>query len=86
MDKAEIRAIAEKALQGVDNVLHRSHGMSRVNSIEAALTAAYDQGWDEGVEAAAEAVRGPDSMAKDGWAVVKRAVDEIRRLKKGQGV
>jgi len=54
MDKAEIRAIAEKALQGVDNVLHRPHGMSRVNSIEAALTAAYDQGKKDG---ALEAVR-----------------------------
>ena len=53
MDKAEIRA---KAFELVTRVEAQSFRQISLNIAEAALTAAYDQGWNEAVEAAAEAV------------------------------
>jgi len=84
MDKAEIRA---KSLELADE-LREQTGVEGMFTIEAALTAAYDQGWDEGVEAAANHVAEiqlrPGNADMGMWC--DDAADEIRRLKKGKGV
>ena len=56
----------------------KSH--EEITQLEAALTAAYEQGWDEGVEAAltCDTQHHPDS--------VSHLRDQIRRLRIGQGV
>jgi len=74
---------------------------ARMRDIEAALTAAYNQGWNEGVEAAAESCADIGrSVSADvrRWGYLSRvtsthvgeffarATKSIRRLKKGQGV
>jgi len=71
MDKAEIRAKAEK-LMGIQQIstYRHPHRFIQMDEIEAALTAAYDQGWDEGVEAAKVA------YFEEG------TVEAIRRLRK----
>ncbi len=57
MEKADSRAKAEElrlfAREDCDPDDWKHSDYEIVNTIEAALTAAYDKGWDEGVEAAA---------------------------------
>ncbi len=87
MDKAEIRAKAEK-LAGVvsttfdcDENSHEAH----IERIEAALTAVYDQGWDEGVKEAAGTAREILSLSRN-LTASKLEAEVIRRLKNGKGV
>jgi len=53
---------------------------SQVRNDLAALTAAYDQGWDEAVEAAEQAISG------GGFRTIGDQRKAIRCLRKGQGV
>jgi len=69
MDKAEIRAKAVELM---------ATRFLQTSEMEAALTAAYDAGWNEAVEAALQATQQ--------GVISHRARQAIRRLKKGQGV
>ena len=83
MDKAEIRAAADK-LMGVQEIstqrsitiYRHAHRFLQRDEIEAALTAACAQGWDEGVGAVAKDC--PHGVA--GF----HTREAIRRLKKGK--
>ena len=82
MDKAEIRAKAE-ILRLALPAKPKVHEQFQV-LIEAALTAAYDQGWDDGVEAAVKVEPQYDGY----WNTalyqlgVKHKEEAIRRLSK----
>ena len=81
MDKAEIRAKAEKVY---DQLGHYSRsGGDDIGDIEAALAAAYDQGWNEGVEAAVKACATCHSYQDKG---VSACIQVVSRLERGQGV
>jgi len=95
MDKADLRATARELVSDVNvGGLTALMFKRRVDKIEAALTAAYDQGWNEAVEACHSshtvanvsdrvmAIRGGKKVWSAGVAAKKRA---IRRLKKGKG-
>jgi len=82
MDKAEIKDLAKDV---ATRFVHGSPIVDPKNAemVEAALTAIYDQGWDERGEADETAL-----LERDGVAVFLRDyIEAIRRLrKKGQGV
>lgn len=76
MDKAEIRAKAERLKVLLDSRLDGTIEMSALNEvIESVLTAAYDAGWNEAVEAAAKKSYFPEAAGGVAGAIRRLRID-----------